>query len=49
MMSLLERSITSIVFGKCELCGDSGRIIIYRSDLEEFEEIECEYCNTKHF
>jgi len=48
-MSLQEKTITTITIGKCELCGGSGRIIIYRSDLEDFEEIECENCNTKHF
>lgn len=48
-MRLQESSITNIIFGECELYGGIGTIIIYRSDLEEFEEIECENCNTKHY
>ncbi|MFX0166097.1 MAG: hypothetical protein ACFFAG_16245 [Promethearchaeota archaeon] len=46
-MRLKDNSTTTITIGKCELCGGSGRIIIFRNDLEEFEEIECEKCNTR--
>ncbi|MFW9879214.1 MAG: hypothetical protein ACFFG0_39545 [Candidatus Thorarchaeota archaeon] len=29
---------------RCEFCGDYGYIEIYRSDWEDFEEIECICC-----
>jgi hypothetical protein len=29
---------------RCESCGGYGYIEIYRSDLEDFEEIECICC-----
>ncbi|MFX1411680.1 MAG: hypothetical protein ACFFA6_15120 [Promethearchaeota archaeon] len=31
----------------CEKCNNTGKIRFYRSDLEEFDEIECE-CNQTH-
>jgi hypothetical protein len=31
----------------CKICGGKGIILVYRSDLEEFEEIKCEEINLK--
>jgi len=46
MMSLEENSI-GIDIGtvhNCKVCGGKGQIQIFRNDLEEFEEIECDNC-----
>ncbi|MFW9939395.1 MAG: hypothetical protein ACFFFT_00045 [Candidatus Thorarchaeota archaeon] len=32
---------------QCSICGDTGKIYIYRSDWEEFDEIECQCCKFK--
>ena len=32
---------------KCEECKGTGKIRIYRHDLEEFEEIECPKCSKQ--
>lgn len=29
---------------RCKKCGGKGKAQIFRSDLEEYEEIECNYC-----
>ena len=29
---------------KCKLCNGTGKITVYRSDLEEFEEVDCPKC-----
>ncbi|MFX0037176.1 MAG: hypothetical protein ACFE9I_16210 [Candidatus Hermodarchaeota archaeon] len=48
-MSLEKRNFINeiLIVNKCELCGNTGKIIIYRSDLEEFEEVECYLCTKK--
>ncbi|MFW9882286.1 MAG: hypothetical protein ACFFG0_55195 [Candidatus Thorarchaeota archaeon] len=48
MMKINEIIISNMNFGECKWCGDTGTIIIYRNDWEDFEEIECENCNNKH-
>jgi len=30
----------------CKVCGRRGSILVYRSDLEEFEEVNCESCKN---
>ncbi|MFW9971695.1 MAG: hypothetical protein ACFFDF_15980 [Candidatus Odinarchaeota archaeon] len=47
MMSLEKKSTvnTTKFFQQCKICGGKGTIQVYRSDLEEFEEVECEVCN----
>jgi len=30
---------------QCKICGGKGSTFVYRNDLEELEEIECEGCN----
>jgi len=47
-MKLYEFVRSNVLFGECELCRGTGTIIIYRNDLEDFEEIECENCGAKH-
>ena len=32
---------------KCEKCGGTGKISIYRSDIEDFDEILCPECHGK--
>ena len=32
---------------KCIKCKGTGKITVYRSDLEEFEEVECDLCITR--
>ena len=32
---------------KCEECKGTGKIKVYRHDLEEFEEIECPKCSNQ--
>jgi len=32
---------------KCKLCKGYGKIYIYRSDLEDFDEIACPKCKNK--
>ncbi len=29
---------------KCIKCRGKGKITVYRSDLEEFEEVDCDLC-----
>ena len=45
-MSIEERSTFNGmgIEQSCFLCGGTGKIYIYRNDLEEFDEIECEVC-----
>ncbi|MFW9943030.1 MAG: hypothetical protein ACFFFT_18480 [Candidatus Thorarchaeota archaeon] len=47
-MRLHEYIISNLIFEECELCGGTGRIIIYRNDWEDFEEVQCENCYNKH-
>ena len=49
MMSLEKRNNNNglLITKKCELCGNTGKITIYRNDLEEFEEIECYLCSKR--
>jgi len=46
MMSIEENSVGNDIgiVHKCKVCGGKGKIQIFRSDLEEFEEIECNEC-----
>lgn len=46
MMSLEENSIGNEngFVRKCKVCEGKGKFQIFRSDLEEFEEIECYNC-----
>jgi hypothetical protein len=46
MMSIENNSVvnSSQVQSQCKVCGGRGTILVYRSDLEAFEEIECESC-----
>ncbi|MFX1328452.1 MAG: hypothetical protein ACFE91_10015 [Promethearchaeota archaeon] len=48
-MSLEKRNAFNelLLENECKLCGTAGRIIIYRSDLEEFEEVKCYLCLKK--
>ena len=32
---------------KCKECNGTGKITVYRSNLEEFEEIDCPMCKQK--
>ena len=32
---------------KCEKCGGTGKITIYRSDIEDFDEIICPECHGR--
>ena len=32
---------------KCKFCGGNGIIYVWRSDLEDFEEIICPECNDR--
>ncbi len=43
MMSIEQNPIIDdgVVKRKCKICSGKGIIQIYRSDLEEFEEIKC--------
>ncbi|MFW9969456.1 MAG: hypothetical protein ACFFDF_04590 [Candidatus Odinarchaeota archaeon] len=49
MMSLEKNSTVNSTkhLQQCKICGGNGIIQVYRSDLEEFEEVECEVCNKK--
>ena len=29
---------------KCKVCSGKGTVELFRHDLEEFEEIDCEFC-----
>ena len=31
----------------CKLCNGTGKVTVFRSDLEEFEEIDCPKCKQK--
>jgi len=45
-MSIEENSIENEIefVRKCKVCEGKGKTQIFRSDLEEFEEIECDNC-----
>lgn len=32
--------------GACSKCGGSGKIVLFRNDWEEFDEIECNNCTA---
>ena len=32
----------------CKECNDTGKIKVYRHDLEDFEEISCDLCIQSH-
>ena len=34
-----------LITQECYLCNGSGKIMIYRNDLEEFEEVNCIICS----
>lgn len=46
MMSIEEKSIGKDIeiVRKCKICEGKGKTQIFRCDLEEFEETECNYC-----
>ena len=44
-MSIQKKSVYTNTFMECKFCGGSGKVEIYRSDWEDFDEIECEFCN----
>jgi hypothetical protein len=31
----------------CKLCGGKGWLYVWRSDLEDFDEVRCPECNDK--
>lgn len=45
-MSIEQNSIVEDIGirSQCKICGGRGTIQIYRSDLEEFDEIKCVHC-----
>ena len=45
IVNKMEHNLVNIA-PRCHLCGDSGRITLYRSDWEAFDEINCENCNS---
>ena len=32
---------------KCEFCEGNGKLYVWRSDLEDFDEVICPECNEK--
>ena len=41
-----DNSTNDVTGTECVLCGGYGYIEIFRSDWEEYEEIECCYCKS---
>ena len=44
ILSELDSKLVNIA-PQCRVCGDSGKIIVYRNDWESFDEIDCKNCN----
>ncbi len=41
----IPKTIPILITQECYLCSGSGKILIYRNDLEEFEEVNCILCS----
>jgi len=44
-MSIIEIKIYNYSEQKCKQCGGRGKIEIYRSDWEDFDDIVCDKCS----
>ncbi|UCC21109.1 MAG: hypothetical protein JSV62_07485 [Promethearchaeota archaeon] len=46
-MSIVQREDFIGLKYSCKVCGDKGKIRIFRGDWDDFDEIECKNCTPE--